>query len=219
MSELHLIIGNKNFSSWSLRPWILMTHLGLAFRETIVQLDTPQTKDEISRYCPSGRVPVLRHGELAVWDSLAICEYVAELTGRGWPAGREARAVARSVAAEMHAGFANLRAQWPMNAAARNRHTAMTPGLEADIDRVEEIWADCRSRFGKVGGPWLFGEYSIADAMYAPVVLRFNTYGAPLTEVARWYIASALEDPAMQKWLLAAKDETWTVPGYEVGLP
>ncbi|MBS0417369.1 MAG: glutathione S-transferase family protein [Proteobacteria bacterium] len=218
MSELHLIIGNKNFSSWSLRPWILMTHLGLAFEETIVQLHTPEFKDEVGRFSPSGRLPVLRHGELAIWDSLAICEYVAELSGRGWPAGREARAVARSVCAEMHSGFANLRAQWPMNATARNRHTPMTLGLQADIDRVEEIWADCRSRFGRTGGPWLFGEYSIADAMYAPVVLRFNTYGAPLTEVARWYIASALEDSAMQKWLLAAKDETWTVPGYDVGL-
>jgi glutathione S-transferase len=219
MSEIHLIIGNKNYSSWSLRPWILMTHLGVAFRETIVPLDTPEFKDEISRFGPTGRVPVLQHGDLTIWDSLAICEYVAELTGRGWPAGREARAVARSVCAEMHAGFSNLRAQWPLNATARNRHTPMTPGLEADVERVEEIWADCRSRFGRKGGPWLFGEYSIADAMYAPVVLRFNTYGAPLTETARWYIAAALEDDAMQKWLLAAKDETWTVPGYEVGLP
>lgn len=219
MSEMHLIIGNKNFSSWSLRPWIFMTHLGVAFRETILQLDTPEFKGEVSRISPTGRVPVLRHGELTVWDSLAICEYVAEVSGRGWPTGREARAVARSVSAEMHSGFANLRAEWPMNASARNRHTALTPGLEADIDRVEEIWADCRSRFGKTGGPWLFGEYSVADAMYAPVVLRFNTYGAPLSEVARWYIASVLEDPAMQKWLLAAKDEKWTCPGHDVGLP
>jgi glutathione S-transferase len=218
MSEFHLVIGNKNYSSWSLRPWMLMTHLGVKFRETILQLDTPQFKDEIGRYGPSGRVPVLLHGELAIWDSLAICEYIAEFTGQGWPADRKARAVARSVCAEMHSGFANLRAEWPLNATARGRRTPMTPGLEADIERIEEIWSDCRSRFGKSGGPWLFGEYSIADAMYAPVVLRFNTYGAPLTETARWYIAASLEDPAMQTWLLAAKSETWTVPGYEVGL-
>jgi glutathione S-transferase len=218
MSEFHLVMGNKNFSSWSLRPWILMTHLGVEFRETILPLDTPQFKDEIARYSPSCRVPVLLHDGLTLWDSLAICEYIAELTGRGWPADRTARAVARSVSAEMHSGFANLRAQWPMNAAARNRRTPMTPVLEADIERIEEIWNDCRSRFGKSGGPWLFGEYSIADAMYAPVVLRFNTYGAPLTATARWYVAAALEDPALQKWLLAAKSETWTVPGYEVGL-
>ncbi len=195
-----------------------MTHLGVRFRETILPLDTPQFKDEVARYSPSGRVPVLRHGELTVWDSLAICEYIADLTGRGWPADRAARAVARSVSAEMHAGFADLRAQWPMNASARNRHTPVTRGLEADIERVEEIWSDCRSRFGKQGGPWLFGEYSIADAMYAPVVLRFNTYGAALAETARRYMAAALEDPALQKWLLVAKDETWTVPGHEVGL-
>ena len=219
MSEFHLIMGNKNFSSWSLRPWILLTHLGVQFRETIVPLDTPQFKDEIGRVSPAGRVPVLLHDGLTIWDSLAICEYVAEVTGRGWPAQREARAVARSVCAEMHSGFCNLRAQWPFNVIARNRRTLMTPGLEADVERIEEIWSDCRSRFGKTGGPWLFGEYSIADAMYAPVALRFNTYGAPLTETARWYIAATLEDAAMQEWLLAAKDEPWKLPDYEVGLP
>ena len=219
MSEFHLIIGNKNFSSWSLRPWILMKRLGVQFRETIVPLDTPQFKDEIGRVSPTGRVPVLLHDGLTLWDSLAICEYVAEFTGRGWPVQRSARAVARSVCAEMHSGFGNLRAQWPFNATARNRRTLMTPGLEADVERIEEIWNDCRSRFGKTGGPWLFGEYSIADAMYAPVALRFNTYGAPLTETARWYIAATLEDAGMQKWLLAARDEPWKLPGYEVGLP
>ena len=108
----------------------------------------------------------------------------------------------------MHSGFANLRTEWPMNARARNRHTPMTPGLEADIERVEEIWNDCRRRFG-AGGPWLFGEYSIADAMYAPVVLRFNTYGAQVSETARWYIATALEDAAMQEWVHAAQNEQW----------
>lgn len=218
MSELHLIIGNKNYSSWSLRPWILMTHLGVKFRETIVQLDTPRFKDEIGRYGPSGRVPVLRHGELAIWDSMAICEYIAELTGRGWPAERTARAVARSVCAEMHSGFADLRTEWPLNATARNRHTPMTAGLAADIGRIQAIWSDCRSRFGSQAGPWLFGEYSIADAMYAPVVLRFNTYGADVAATVRCYMDAVLEDPALQKWLLAAKEETWTVPGYETGL-
>jgi glutathione S-transferase len=217
VSELHLIIGNKNYSSWSLRPWILMTHLGLPFRETLIPLDTLQFKDDIAPFTPTGLVPVLLDGELAIWESLAICEYVAELAGRGWPADRGARAVARSVCAEMYSGFANLRAQWPMNARARNRHTAMTPNLEADIDRVNEIWTDCRSRFGKHGGPWLFGDYTIADAMYAPVVLRFNTYGAPLCEVARWYVATVLEDPALQRWLLAAKNETWVIASSEVG--
>jgi glutathione S-transferase len=161
-------------------------------------------------------VPVLKHGELTVWDSLAVCEYVFELTGRGWPAEREARAVARAVSAEMHSGFTNLRSLWPMNARARNRRTALTAALEADIERVDEIWNDCRARFG-AAGPWLFGTYSIADAMYAPVVLRFNTYGAGISPTARWYMASVLEDAALQEWLQAAKHESWTNPASEVG--
>ncbi len=218
MSDLTLIIGNKNYFSWSLRPWILMKRLGVQFRELLIPLSQPETRDEIEKYSPSGRVPALRRGDFCVWDSMAICEYVSELAGgRGWPKDPEIRAVARSVSAEMHSGFVNLRSEWPMNARARNRHTPMTPGLEADIDRVEEIWGDCRSRFGKSGGPWLFGEYSIADAMYAPVVLRFNTYGAQLSEAARWYIATVIEDPALQEWVRAAKEERWTIESSEVG--
>src|SRR5581483_9101059 len=193
-------------------------HLDVQFRETIVQLDTAQFKDQIARYGPTGRVPVLKHGDLTVWDSLAICEYMAEVTGRGWPAKRESRAVARSVCAEMHSGFAHLRAECPMNASARGRQVPLTPGLQADIARVEAIWSDCRSRFADHGGPWLFGAYSIADAMYAPVALRFNTYGLPAGEATRSYIATVLQDPRLQKWLLAAQQETWTVPGYDVGL-
>jgi glutathione S-transferase len=217
MSELTLVIGDKNYSSWSLRPWILMKHIGIQFREVLIRLNQPETRDEMDKYGPSGRVPVLRDGELCVWDSLAICEYVAEKTGRGWPKDPQARAVARAVSAEMHSGFANLRSAWPMNARARNRRTAYTPSLEADVDRVVEIWADCRSRFGKTGGPWLFGEYSIADAMFAPVALRFNTYGAQLSEVARWYMATVIADPALQEWVSAAKNESWTIESSEVG--
>jgi glutathione S-transferase len=216
MTPLTLVIGNKNYSSWSLRPWLLLKHLGVPFEEVLIALDTPSTRDEIERFSPSGRVPALKHGELTVWDSLAVCEYVAELTGRGWPAAREARAVARAVSAEMHSGFTNLRSLWPMNARARNRHTAVTAALEADVERIDEIWNDCRSRFG-AAGPWLFGEYSIADAMYAPVVLRFNTYGAGISQTARWYMASVLEDACLQEWLQAAKRESWTNPSSEVG--
>ncbi len=213
---LTLVIGNRNYSSWSLRPWMLLKHLGLEFREVLIRLDTPTSKDEIEQYGPSGRVPVLLDGELTVWESIAICEYVAELSGRGWPHEARARAVARSVCAEMHSGFGNLRMEWPMNARARNRHAGLTPGLESDIDRVDEIWNDCRRRFG-AGGPWLFGEYSVADAMFAPVVLRFNTYGARVSETARWYMATALEDAALQSWLAAAKAEPWTIEGSEIG--
>jgi len=216
MAPLTLVIGNKNYSSWSLRPWLLMKHLDVPFQEVLITLDTPTTREDIEKFSPSGRVPVLRQGDLCVWDSLAICEYLAELTGKGWPAAAEARAVARSVSAEMHSGFTNLRSLWPMNARARNRRTAMTAALEADIERIDEIWNDCRARFGS-GGPWLFGEYTIADAMYAPVVLRFNTYGAGISQTARWYMASVLEDAAVQEWLQGARHESWTNPASEVG--
>jgi glutathione S-transferase len=216
MSDLTLVIGNKNYSSWSLRPWMLLKHLAVPFKEVLIPLDTPEFKDQVEKYGPSGRVPVLRHGTHCIWDSLAICEYLAELASKGWPEERHARAVARSVCAEMHSGFTNLRLEWPMNARARNRRTPMTPGLEADIDRVDEIWNDCRRRFG-AGGPWLFGQYSIADAMYAPVVLRFKTYSAQVSETARWYLATALEDAAMQEWVQAAQSEEWKLQASEVG--
>ena len=216
MPDLTLVIGNKNYSSWSLRPWMLLKHLGVDFTEVLLPLDTPEFKDEAEKYGPSGRVPVLRQGPLCVWDSLAICEYVAELTDKGLPKDRDARAVARSVSAEMHSGFINVRTEWPMNARARNRRTPMTPGLESDIDRVDEIWIDCRRRFG-ASGPWLFGEYSIADAMYAPVVLRFKTYGARISDTARWYLATALEDPVLQEWVQAAQREPWKLATCEVG--
>jgi glutathione S-transferase len=216
MAALTLVIGNKNYSSWSLRAWLLMKHVGAQFEEVLIPLDTDTTHDELERFGPSGRVPVLHDGELAVWDSLAICEYVAELTGKGWPRAPAARAVARSVCAEMHSGFSTLRSMWPMNARARNRRTANTAALEADVERIDEIWNDCRSRFGG-GGPWLFGEYTVADAMYAPVVLRFNTYGARISPTARWYMASVLEDGVLQQWLQAAKHEPWTIAADEVG--
>jgi len=216
MAPLTLVIGNRNYSPWSLRPWLFMKHVSLEFQELLIPLDTPDTREQIDRYAPSGRVPVLRQGTLCVWDSLAICEYVAELSGRGWPQAREVRAVARAVCAEMHSGFSTLRSLWPMNARARNRRTAVTAALEADIERIDEIWNDCRSRFGG-GGPWLFGEYSVADAMYAPMVLRFNTYGARISQTARWYMASVLEDAPLQEWLQAAKQEPWTIAAEEVG--
>ena len=216
MAALTLIIGNKNYSSWSLRPWLLMKHVNLEFQELLIPLDTPDTREQIDRYAPSGRVPVLRQGPLCVWDSLAICEYVAELSGSGWPQAREVRAVARAVCAEVHSGFPTLRSLWPMNARARNRRTAVTAALEADIERIDVLWNDCRGRFGG-GGPWLFGEYSVADAMYAPVVLRFNTYAARISQAARWYMATVLEDAPLQEWLQAAKHEPWTIAADEVG--
>jgi glutathione S-transferase len=214
--QLTLVIGNRNYSSWSLRAWLCMKRAGLAFEEVVIPLDTPATREQLDLYTPSGRVPVLLADQLAVWESLAICEYVHELTGKGWPQAPAARAVARAVSAEMHAGFATLRSLWPMNARARNRRAATTAALAADVERIDEIWNDCRHRFG-AGGPWLFGEYSIADAMYAPVVLRFKTYGAHISDTARWYMASVLEDATLQEWLQAAKQEPWTIASEEVG--
>lgn len=216
MSDLTLYIGNRNYSSWSLRPWILLKHLGLAFQEVLVPLDQPGTKADLGKRSPSGRVPVLQHGTLCVWESIAICEYLAELSGRGWPRETQARAVARSVSAEMHSSFMSLRSKWPMNARARNRQVPMTPEVAADLRRIEALWTDSRARFGSAG-PWLFGEYSIADAMYAPIVLRFNTYGAHVGATAQAYMSTVLADPALQEWLAAAQAEPWTIKSEEVG--
>jgi glutathione S-transferase len=216
MSDLLLTIGNKNYSSWSLRPWILLKHLGLPFDERLIPLDTAEFARDIATISPTRRVPVLQHGQLLLWDSLAICEYACELAGRGWPVQRDARAVARSVSAEMHAGFSILRSQWPMNARALGRRTAANPERSADIARIEDLWADCRRRFG-AGGPWLFGEYSVADAMYAPVVLRLRTYGAHLRPSSSEYSATVLADPHMREWLSAGEAESWTIEASEIG--
>jgi glutathione S-transferase len=216
VGELLLITGNKNYSSWSLRPWFLMKHLGLDFDERVIPLDTPDFARHIAALSPTRRVPLLRHGQLAIWDSLAICEYACELAGRGWPADRAARAVARSACAEMHSGFATLRTQWPMNARALGRRTAPDPAREAEVARIQELWTECRQRFGG-GGPWLFGEFSVADAMYAPVVLRFRTYGARLDEVPSAYVTTVLADAHMRTWLAAAEGEPWTLEHSEIG--
>src|SRR5688572_2837076 len=186
-------MGNRNYSSWSLRPWILMKHLGLTFSERVLPLDTPEFAHDIAALSPTRRVPILRHGELLIWDSFAICEYASELADRGWPRDRAARAVARSACAEMHSGFGALRSQWPMNARAQGRKTADDDTRSGEIARIQQLWAECRRRFG-TSGPWLFGEYSVADAMYAPVVLRFRTYGPKLGEAAAAYVATTLAD-------------------------
>ncbi len=216
MDELLLIMGNKNYSSWSLRPWIFMKHVDIEFAERLIPLDTPEFARDIAAISPTRRVPVLRHGDLTVWDSLAICEYIADLSARGWPARRDARAVARSVCAEMHAGFSILRSQWPMNARAAGRRTAPNPERSGEIARIESLWSDCRTRFG-AAGPWLFGEYSIADAMYAPIVLRLRTYGAHLHEGSADYVATVLADAHMRDWLAAAAAESWIIAASEIG--
>ncbi|PWC36388.1 glutathione S-transferase family protein [Azospirillum sp. TSO35-2] len=211
-SDLTLVMGNKAYSSWSLRPWLVLKQAGLPFREVVVPLRQPDTAARIGEHSPSGRVPCLRHGDLTVWDSLAICEYVAELAPEAglWPADRAARAVARSVAAEMHGGFVSLRSTMSMDLKRDRKGEGMTPATAVDIARVERLWADARAAYGQ-GGPFLFGRFTIADAMFAPVVTRFATYGVAVGEGTRAYMDAVLALPALQDWMAAAKAEPWVL--------
>jgi glutathione S-transferase len=208
-TALTLVIGNKNYSSWSLRPWLVMRHFDVAFDEVRLTLDTPEFHARIAEYSPAGRVPVLVDGALSVWDSLAICETVNEryLDGRGWPADSNARAAARTISAEMHSGFTAMRRELPMNCVKR-AHGFM-PGADAsqDIARVRQLWRETREKYG-AGGPFLFGDFSIADAMYAPVVLRFITYDVAVDGIERDYVGTILEIPALREWLHDAAQET-----------
>jgi glutathione S-transferase len=208
-----LVIGDRQLSSWSLRPWLALRHLGLPCSELVLPLDTPRFHAEIDRWSPSGRVPVLLHGAVRVWDSLAICEYANELAhGAGWPADPAARALARSVSAEMHAGFAALRTLWPMQAASRGLVVPLDSAARADVARIEAIWSECRARYGS-DGPWLFGaNYSIADAMYAPVVLRFASYGATLSPTGTDYVLQVLADTHLREWIRGAGEELTARP-------
>jgi glutathione S-transferase len=201
-----LVIGSKNYSSWSLRPWLFLTKVGIDFSERIIHFNAVDYQAQIAAVSPSQRVPLLIMGSNRIWDSLAICEYAAELTQLGLPANSLARATARSAAAEMHAGFTALRDAYPMNVKARGHRVPPTPALLQDIARVDEVWSGCRRQFGE-GGAWLFGDFSIADAMFAPVCFRFQTYGAALSDASRSYLDHALADPAMRDWEQASKDE------------
>ena len=218
MSALALLIGNKNYSSWSLRPWFALRQSGLAFTEERVAMNTPEFGPRVRAWSPAARVPVLRHGDLVVWDSIAICEYLAETfpAARLWPTDPAERAHARAISAEMHAGFQSLRGQMPMNVRARGRKVPDTPELAADIARVCAIWRGCRERAG-ARGPFLFGDFCIADAMYAPVVFRFASYGVPLGPLERTYAEVVRETPALREWADAAARETETIPAGEVG--
>jgi len=214
-----LVIGNKNYSSWSLRPWLLLEHFGVPFEEVRLALYTPASPAAIRTYSPSGKVPCLIDDDgLVIWDSLAICEYVAELPAarEAWPAGRAARALARSVAAEMHSGFSALRNSMPMNCRGRARRVPESAELAADIARIQEVWTSCRER-SAADGPWLFGRFSIADAMFAPVAFRFRTYGVACSGPAAAYLSTLLEHPAMQRWAAAAETEPEVIEESEVG--
>jgi glutathione S-transferase len=216
MSDYILVIGNKNYSSWSLRPWLAMRQAGLPFREVRIPLYTPESKAQIRSYSPSGKVPCLVDRALAVWDSLAICEYLAERHPQAklWPADPYARAVARSISAEMHSGFQNLRSNMSMNCRKRFPGMGRTVEVAGEIERVQRSWGEAREKHG-AGGPFLFGAFTIADAMYAPVVLRFRTYAVQLNPVCREYADAILALPAMQQWLADAEAETEVIAAFE----
>ncbi|WP_421694955.1 glutathione S-transferase family protein [Aestuariivirga sp.] len=217
MSNIHLVIGNKNYSSWSLRPWMALSMAGIPFRETVIPLDTPETAALIAEHSGAGRVPVLHHGRQVVWESLAIMEYLAELFPEKhlWPKTSSARAVARAVSNEMHAGFSALRNACPMNIRRPPRPVPMSEAVNRDVARIEQLWRHCRSKFGK-GGKFLFGRFSIADAMYTPVVSRFETFMVPVAEDTRAYMDAVLNTPAFTSWREAALKESWIVPSDEV---
>ena len=215
MAGLTLVIGNKNYSSWSLRPWLLLRHMGVPFDEVRVPLSTPETADLLRQHSPTMKVPVLKDAALTVWDSLAICEYISEqyLDGRGWPQAVPARAQARSFAAEMHSGFQALRSAWPMNIRLQ-RKLPVEGALKRDIERMCEIWSRCVE---KSGGPWLYGEFGIIDAMFAPVALRFHSYQPELPPPALAYVKTHIANPALQEWMTAGRAEKEVIKEDEVG--
>jgi len=214
---LTLVVGNKNYSSWSMRPWLALKKSGAAFEEIVIPLDRPETRAEIFKHSPSGFVPTLKDDELTIWESLAICEYLAEKfpDANLWPKDPSARAIARSVSNEMHSGFSALRTNMPMNVRGNLPGKGRVPGVQEDINRISAIWRDCRTRFGQ-SGPYLFGAFSIADAMYAPVASRFVTYQVDLDADAKAYVNTLWSDPAMAAWVEGARREPWVIEKSEL---
>ncbi len=217
---LTLVIGNKNYSSWSLRPWIAMTAAGIAFDEILIPLYEPGSREQILKYSPAGKVPVLIEGDLYVWESLAILEHLAERfpDAKLWPADARARSHARAVAAEMHAGFAALRRACTMNLWLPPKPRPQSEEVLADAARIDALWRDCCARFGG-DGPFLFGAFGAADAMYAPVVARFHHYGLPASGEARAYMEAVMALPAWRQWCDAAATEPWIMRHNEPDWP
>jgi glutathione S-transferase len=216
MSTLILVIGNKAYSSWSMRPWLLMKQAGIPFEEVRLSLYAEGARQDILLHSPTGKVPVLKDGALTIWDSLAICEYLAEKYPqmRLWPTDVNSRAHARAISAEMHSGFAHLRTQMPMNVRREIPGRPQTPEVSAEVARIEGIWNQCRSQYSR-HGPFLFGDFSIADAMYAPVVSRLRTYRVALDGLSAQYASAILALPAMHEWIAGARTETEVNPQYE----
>ena len=214
---LKLILGNKNYSSWSLRPWIAMRHAGISFEEEVIPLYEPGSAERMAAYSPTGKVPVLLDGDMVIWESLAILDHVAERFPRAqlWPAGLKARAHARAISAEMHAGFIPLRRHCPMNMRRESKKLELTADVAANVRRIDQIWTECRERFGN-GGPFLFGTFGAADAMYAPIVSRFASYAIDVGPAAETYMAAVMALPAWKEWRDAGISEPWAMPGNEV---
>ena len=208
MANLTLIIGNKNYSSWSLRPWVFLKQNQIEFAEKRVALFTKTTNQELSEFNSDFKVPVLKDGSLLIWESLSILEYLSEkyLGSKGWPEDLNARALARSISCEMHSSFFNVRNELPMNCRKKFQNINLSSDAKHEIDRIKDLWRQCRSQYGG-NGEWLFGEYSISDAMYAPVALRFYGYSIPLTGVEEAYVANVLQQPCIIDWIEAGKAE------------
>ena len=217
---LTLVFGNKNYSSWSFRPWIAMTVAGIPFTEEMIPLYVPGSKARILAHSPAGKVPILTDGAARVWESLAILDHLAErFPDAGlWPSDPTARAHARSVATEMHGGFAPLRKHFPMNLWRPVMRRELPTDVADNVERIDTMWSDCRARFGREG-PFLFGRFSVADAMYAPVVSRFHTYDVPLGGASRAYMEAVMALPAWAQWKAAALAEAWVLEDAEVDWP
>lgn len=217
---LKLIIGNKNYSSWSFRPWIGMKAAGIAFDEEVISLYVEGGRDQILKYSPAGKVPILIDGDLRVWESLAILEYLADkFPAAGlWPSDTGARAHARAISTEMHAGFVPLRTECGMSFWRPPAKRALSAEAQADVARVQAIWTDARARYG-AGGPFLFGKFTAADAMYAPVVQRFVAYHIDVSAPVKAYMQAMIALPAWAEWRRAALRETWVIPKFEHDWP
>ena len=214
--SLRLAIVNKAYSSWSLRPWLVLTHFGVPFEETVIAMGRPETRSEILNFSPTGKCPALRDGDILVFESLAIIEYIAEIFPQLpiWPRDKGARALARSLSNEMHGGFLALRNHCPTQFLRPVRAMALTPEVESDVARIEAAWWGARAQFG-AGGLFLFGEFSAADAMFAPVVNRFHTYDVAVGPQTRAYMDAVMALPAWKAWIAGAQEEPWRIESYD----
>lgn len=215
---LRLVIGNKNYSTWSLRPWFLMRYFDIPFEEVNVSLRADGLTERLRAHSPSARVPVLLDGEVCIWDSLAICEWLSQrrLGGRIWPEDPSRLALARSLVCEMHAGFGALRSELPMNIRAHGRHVTLSVAAQHDLDRIRQIWETCGRQYAAEGG-WLMGAFSIVDAFYAPVALRLPTYGVDAGAGARWFVEAIRANEHIRDWVSSALEETEILPEDEAG--